>query len=138
MKQCLILLFLFALLSCKKENTPNINLNEKVDLTVAIENSKGKFSNGPYGTSSGTAKIYTINNEKQLGLENFSSSNGPSLYVYLSNEKEPLNFISLGSLKSTTGNQLYAIPNTTNTKAYKYVLIYCKQYSHLFGIAELN
>ena len=60
MKLNLAFLFLFALMACKKENTPNLSLDEKVDKTMSTEKAKGTFSNGPYGTASGQAKIYTV------------------------------------------------------------------------------
>jgi len=89
MKPIMILFLLFALMACKKENTPQLNLDEKVDQTLSMEKAKGNFSNGPYGNTSGLAKIYTKGSETQLALENFSSSNGPNLMVYLSNKKIP-------------------------------------------------
>ena len=139
MKREFIFLLLASLaFSCKKDNTPTVVNNEKVDLLTAMEKTKGSFSNGSYGNASGTAKIYNVGSKLQLALENFSSSNGPNLMVYLSKEKEPINFINLGDLKSTTGNQLYEIPLGVNAYEYKYALVYCKEYSHLFGAAELN
>lgn len=138
MKANLIFLILFVLAACKKENTPKLILDEKADQTMAVEKAAGTFSNGPYGKVSGTAKIYTTESGTQLALENFSSSNGPDLKVYLSKEKDPVSFISLGDLKATGGNQLYKIPDQIKTSDYKYALIYCKRYSHLFGFAEIN
>jgi hypothetical protein len=138
MKRNLVFLLLFALIACKKENTSNIGLDEKVDKTTSTEKAKGNFSNGPYGTASGQAKIYMVGSATQLALENFSSSNGPDLKVYLSKEKDPVNFINLGDLKSTSGNQLYDIPDIIKTTDYKYVLIHCKRFNHLFGFAEIN
>jgi hypothetical protein len=139
MNQSLVLLLLlFALVACKKENTPNLILDEKVDQNQVLEKAKGTFSNGPYGTAFGQAKIYTSGSVNKLALENFSSSNGPDLKVYLSKEKDPVNFINLGDLKATGGNQLYDIPNNIKTTDYKYALIYCKRFSHLFGFAEIN
>jgi|JI6StandDraft_1071083.scaffolds.fasta_scaffold14152_5 hypothetical protein len=138
MKRNLAFLLFFAFMACKKENTPTLSLDEKVDKTKSVETAKGNFSNGPYGTASGQAKIYTVGTATQLALENFSSSNGPDLKVYLSKEKDPVNFINLGDLKATSGNQLYDIPNNIKTTDYKYVLIHCKRFNHLFGFAEIN
>lgn len=133
------LLVVLGITGCKKENTPSLVLDEKIDpMVMAMPKSTGNFSNGPWGTVSGTAKIYAVGNEIKLALEGFSSSNGPNLMVYLSKEKEPINFINLGDLKATGGNQLYDIPSTVKDGDYKYALIYCKRYSHLFGSAALN
>jgi len=138
MKRNLILILLFAMVACEKENTSNLNLDEKVDKTTSVEKAKGSFSNGAHGMVSGAAKIYTTSSNTQLALENFSSSNGPNLIVYLSKEKDPINFINLGELKATGGNQLYNIPQNIKFSDYKYALIYCKAHSKLWGFAEIN
>jgi Electron transfer DM13 len=127
------------LASCKKEyNTPTTPLDDRVDTVSASLEHKGNFMNGPYGTVSGTAKIYQENGKFILSLLSFSSSNGPALHVYLSKEVQPVNFIDLGDLKSTNGNQLYDVPGSPNFMEYKYALIHCKEYNHLFGSAELQ
>jgi|GEM_PF-5186195 len=46
MKRNLILILLFAMVACEKENTSNLNLDEKVDKTTSVEKAKGSFSNG--------------------------------------------------------------------------------------------
>ena len=140
MKKLIYLSAIIALMvSCKKESTPNAVLNEKVDLTVSKPETGGAgFSNGPYGSVSGTARVYLTNGKYQLALESFTSSNGPDLKVYLSKEQQPVNFVNLGSLRSTAGNQLYDIPANTNVKDYTYALIYCQQYSHLFGYTQFT
>jgi hypothetical protein len=50
----------------------------------------------------------------------------------------PVNFIDLGALKATGGNQLYEISATIDFTQYKYALIHCRQYNHLFGWALLQ
>lgn len=123
--------------SCVKENTPTIPLNDNVD-TVAVLKYQGSFMNGPYGRVSGTASVYWQNDSLVLSLMNVSISNGPDLHVYLSKEVQPVNFIDLGKLQSTNGNQLYAIDNMPDFSQFRYALIHCKQYNHLFGSAELK
>lgn len=140
MRCFLIGLFLMlGIMACKKENTPSLVLDEKIDpATMPMQKSTGNFANGPWGKVSGSAKIYAVGNEIKLAFEGFSSSNGPNLMVYLSKEIEPVNFTNLGDLKATGGNQVYDIPNSVKDGDYKYALVYCKRYSHLFGYAPLN
>lgn len=99
----------------------------------------GTFTNGPYGTVMGTAPIFE-NEDKSLEvkLASFTTTNGPDLYVYLSKEAMPVNFIELGKLKLTNGNQVYAIPGTPDFSQYTYIGIHCKAYNHLFGSALLE
>ena len=69
--------------SCKKTSDRFINESLAAD-TTAILKFQGNFISGPYGTVSGVAKIYLKQGQYTLALENFSSSNGPDLKVYLS------------------------------------------------------
>jgi Electron transfer DM13 len=73
-----------------------------------------------------------------LRLENFKSTNGPNVHVYLSTDKTASNFIDLGRLKANNGNQNYNIPSGTDLEKYGTVLIWCKDFSVLFGSAELK
>lgn len=91
-----------------------------------------------WGTVSGQARIYLKNGKYILALENFVTSNGPDLKVYLSKDKGPIEFIKLSDLKSTNGNQLYDIPAMPDFIEYKYALIHCERYNHLFGSALLQ
>lgn len=126
------------LLSCVKENTPEILLDEIVDTTAAEPQNNGKFMNGPYGSVSGMATVYNQAGKLVLALEDMTISNGPQLHVYLSKEVEPVNFIDLGALQSTRGNQVYDIAGMPDFLQYKYALIHCKKYNHLFGSAKLQ
>ena len=126
------------LVSCVKENTPEIVLDNTVDTTMAMPQNNGNFMNGPYGSVSGTATVYKQDGSLVLALENMNVSNGPQLHVYLSKEVQPVNFIDLGPLQSTLGNQLYNITGSPDFSQYKYALIHCKKYNHLFGSAKLQ
>ena len=137
-KPVFLVLVLATLCSCVKENTPVSPVNNPVDTSMAVSRFRGTFNNGPYGVVSGSAKIYLKNNQHILALENFNSSNGPDLHVYISKEITPVNYIDLGRLQSVAGNQQYSLTGTINFSEYRYALIHCQQYNHLFGSAELK
>ena len=122
------------LYGCGKEST------QKLDEMVSMESIlkfTGTFRGYGSENVSGLAKIYVTNNQYMLKLENFNTSNGPDLKVYLSTASSPSEFISLGSIKSTNGNQVYEITGTPDFTRHKFVLIHCERYNHLFGSAEL-
>ena len=125
--------------SCTKENTPTIDLMEKPD-TSALLKYKGNFQTGPYGSNAkGSANIYVKDSMLTLVFDTlFLINNGPALHVYLSKERQPINFIDLGDLKSTNGGQIYNISGMPNFMEYKYALVHCKAYDHLFSYAELK
>ena len=141
----IFLIGVFAIAGCTKNNrAPETRLDETIPVDTKDTSGnngaryRGNFSNGPYGTVSGAVTIYFQNGKYLLALESIGISNGPDLHVYLSKEMLPINFIDLGKLKSTNGNQLYEINNAPDFAVYKYALIHCQQYNHLFGSAELR
>lgn len=106
----------------------------------------GKFVGAGDGihNAEGIANILAVNDgqteHKVLRLENFKSTNGPDLYVYLSKDPRSISNgnVELGRLKGNIGNQNYHIPENASLNEYKYVLIWCKQFSVLFGYADLT
>lgn len=142
MKRICFILLIVAVAACTKNNaTPETQLDEHIPTDSSAGNTAkfaGDFNTGPYGSVTGSAKVYLQEGKYMLALENIVISNGPDLHVYLSKEVQPVNFIDLGKLKSTNGNQLYEIKNEPDFASYKYALIHCQQYNHLFGSAELK
>lgn len=134
----LVNVLLFA--SCKKQNeTSTTPGTDPIDTLAQITLYTGNFINGPWGTVKGRAIILrSFNGTLSLALDSVTISNGPDLHVYLSKEVQPINFIDLGKLRSTSGNQVYSISGTPDFTQYKYALIHCQQYNHLFGSAELR
>ena len=87
----------------------------------------------------GAAKVVPVESGAQiLRLENFKATNGPDLYVYLSNDKSASDFINVGRLKGNVGNQNYEIPIGSDLSKYNTVLIWCRAFSFLFGSAQLS
>lgn len=72
-------------------------------------------------------------------FEGFSVRNGPDLYVYLSPDPEGYvkTAIELGKLKATDGAFNYDVPAGTDLSSVRSVIIWCKQFSHLFAVAPL-
>ena len=87
----------------------------------------------------GAAKVISVESGAQiLRLENFKATNGPDLYVYLSNDKSASDFINVGRLKGNVGNQNYEIPIGSDLSKYNTVLIWCRAFSFLFGSAQIS
>jgi len=132
-----ILLILFSFISCEEENnTPTKPIDDDFMPMPDAEVKQGSLM-GVGHSVSGTVMVYDENGTKTLVLDPFTSQNGPDLKVYLSNDTKATQHISLGALKSTTGKQSYPISGMPDFTQYKYVLIWCEQYSVLFGKAEL-
>ena len=113
--------------------------------------SNGVFHGGdhaPRDTTSGEVAVVRLENGKyeiRLG-SHFNTTPGPDLFVYLSASTDPQNspavvkdiFANLGKLTSSTGAQRISISKHVHLKEYNSVVIWCKQYSILFGAAPLQ
>lgn len=92
---------------------------------------------------SGTVRVIEQNGESYVRFEDFRVTNGPDLYVYLSDTETPGNtleslghYTSLGLLKGNVGDQNYVIPSTRT--GYRTVVIWCQEFGVLFSFATLR
>jgi len=70
--------------------------------------------------------------------EDFTASNGPGLYVYLSNNEANINgALEVGSLQANSGTQSYTISGI-NVNTFDYCLIYCKPFGVAFGTGQFE
>jgi len=82
----------------------------------------------------------TAPGEWSIRLEDFSVRNGPDLYVYLSPARKAYadGAIEVAKLKATDGSFNVRLPAGTDPAGARSVLIWCKQFSHLFAYATLE
>lgn len=90
---------------------------------------------------SGQAVVYTeSNNKRTLRLENFTMTPGPDVYVFVSktNNYSAANTIPITMLKDgyNNSNLSLSLDDKIDLKTHKFVLVYCVQFSSLFGYAE--
>ena len=117
--------------------TMNISENTKQNKNLLVGDFMGV--NDGIHNAEGKAKILTLKDGSQIiRLEDFRSTNGPDVHLYLAIDKQASDFIDLGRLKANIGNQNYQIPLDTDFNKYKYVLIWCQPFSVLFGSAQLS
>ena len=89
-------------------------------------------------SAQGTAKVLSLDDVTFLRLEDFKATNGPDLHVYLATDEKATDYVDLGLLKANIGNQNYQIPKGTDLSKYDTALVWCKQFSVLFGHAVLS
>lgn len=92
---------------------------------------------------SGMAKLIRQDGSAYVRFEDFKVTNGPDLYVYLSDAETPGqtleslgNYVSLGKLKGNIGDQNYAIP--ADFTGAKTVVIWCQRFGVLFTFARFE
>jgi Electron transfer DM13 len=136
-----LLLTVFGLTSCSKnqESTSNNAVSsDSFNVANAILLRTGSFSGNRNYSVTGSAKLYEYQGKRYIRLENFVSSNGPDLKVYIATTTNATQFVNIGDLKSITGTQTYLINNPPDFAQYNKVLIWCQQFSALFGSATIQ
>ena len=101
----------------------------------------------PLGRYSGEGDALVLNDgseQRFLRFENFSTSNGPDLRVYLSASDAngdsgafDDDFVDLGVLKGNIGDQNYEIPVGVDLSVYDTVVVWCVRFSSPFTAADL-
>ena len=94
----------------------------------------------------GTARVVRLpDGQVIVRLEGFETSNGPALYVYLSQnpatgEEAAFDeeFVDLGPLKGNVGDQNYVVPEGVDATGYASVVIWCDRFDAAFGAADLG
>ena len=129
----------------KEGDTLTFSEGEEGDTTNSSDFSDvsyaGEFVGVDDGIHDAYGDVYTIpldDGSDILRLENFRSTNGPELHVYLATDKRATDYIDLGKLKANMGNQNYPIPPGVDIDKYNMALIWCEPFSVLFGSAELE
>mgnify|MGYP003420073936 FL=1 len=138
MKKLTYLLLVASLIitSCKKENTTPAAVTEQLPIAVTVL-ATGSVTSSVH-TSSGTVNIVKdAANKIYLVFENFKTDNGPDLRVWLSPNNSGTPYQELGLLKAASGNFFYELDASVNYTSNNRVLIWCKQFSVLFGYAVL-
>ena len=106
----------------------------------------GTFESRNRYTTTGTATAFELpDGTRTLRLEDFETTNGPDLYVYLtvgdasdSDEDLDVDFVDLGDLRGNVGNQNYPIPDDVDLDRYDTVVIWCLRFTSSFGVADLT
>ena len=130
-------LSLLTLAACvKDEPLPVINdpiVTNPTDSTLA----KGSFSNGIHAVSGDVKLVKNKDGNLFLAFENFKTDAGPDIRIYLSTDKTASDFTEI-SPDVNAGTYQIPVPTTAKIGSQKFVLVWCKQFSVLFGSAELK
>jgi hypothetical protein len=111
-----------------------------VDSMTEMRSLEGTFSSLAHDTR-GTAIVKTLEDDTDvMRLQDFETSNGPDVRVYLSAGKDGSygdDYVDLGGLKGNVGNQNYTIPSGTDLERYDTAVIWCRRFTVAFGAAKL-
>ena len=136
-KRVLSLLLPLVMVACKKdpELTP---VNETLPMnTPGQVTPKGAFANGAHPTSGTVSLVQAADGTRSLAFKDFKTDPGPDLRVYLAEDRQAKNFVEV-ALLTKSGTFSLPLPADAKPEQRKFVLIWCRQFSVLFGSAELQ
>ncbi|NNH75824.1 DM13 domain-containing protein [Nocardia uniformis] len=100
--------------------------------------------------TTGTVRVIQLGDGRRvLRLEDLDTSDGPALFVWLSDAEvlpgsdgwgvfDDGEYLNLGNLKGNKGSQNYDIPADADLTTLRSVSIWCDRFNVSFGAAELN
>jgi hypothetical protein len=110
-----------------------------------VELASGSFISREHPTR-GTARVLRLAEGRVVvRLEDFATSNGPRLVVWLS--RNPAHgaddafddaHVELGPLEGNVGDQNYSVPAAVDASGYTSVVVWCARFHVSFGAADLT
>ena len=129
-------------------NAPDESVADDMPEQAPLVIASGNFTDAdPVHKGTGSATLYKLPDDRHvLRFEDFRTTNGPDLVVYLAKHPAPGQaadvvdggFLSLGKLKGNVGNQNYEIPADIDVAGYNSVVIWCELFGVLFSPASLT
>jgi len=112
----------------------------------AIETlSRGDFQSFEHSTTGQARVIRLADGSRFLRFEQFETSNGPDLRVYLSatpaegpGETFDDDYVEVGELKGNIGDQNYSIPADVELGRLRSAVVWCERFSVAFGAAPVG
>lgn len=117
----------------------------KLAESAVTELGSGRFRRQEHNVT-GTARLLQLpGGSRVLRLEDFATSDGPDLHVWLCEKSAGGNWfkynrgrrVRLGALKATDGNHNYPIPPGADLAGLRSAVIWCRRFHVAFGSAPL-
>jgi len=139
MKSFFFILFAVVCLnSCTSGNSPEEMLDDDMEM-MEDEMTGNTYAGNFISVAHTTTGVATVNNDKTiLKTTGFKTDSGPVLEMYLATNTDADNYISLGVLKGLDGDYEYTLPENVDYDTYKYVIVWCVDFSVNFGYAVLE
>jgi hypothetical protein len=110
------------------------------------ELSRGDFRPLEHDVEGRALVIETADGSRHLRFEDFETSNGPDLVVYLSvlgadqgwYDADDAEFLDLGELKGNVGDQNYELGADVDLSRYRSVVVWCRRFTIGFAVAPIS
>jgi hypothetical protein len=122
---------------------PATEAQTPVPASTPKETARARFRSLEHSTTGEAIVTELPDGRRVLRLQDFETSNGPDLRVYLSagssdagfGKEYGEDFVELGRLKGNIGDQNYEIPAGTDLARYRNAVVWCARFSVGFGVA---
>lgn len=111
---------------------------EKRENDVPVVLTQSVFTRGAHDVEGQALLIRNPDGTFIVRFEDFQTTNGPDVRIYLSSSLSNDDYVSLGSLRATVGSVNYNVPAGTDIKKYHNVLVWCEDFQVLFSYAVLD
>ncbi len=129
-----ILLITVFISFCTKQPTQGDSSTIPSSLTTI---SQGTFSNGVHNVSGAVKLASDGAGKKYLVFTDLKTEAGPDIRIWMATSKDGSNYSEISSTVKV-GSYALEVPGSVDTNSKKFVLVWCKQFSVLFGSAQLN
>jgi len=124
--------------AAKTSTSVSEGMEEMGDQSTKLKTGEGEFVGLAGHEGQGTAKIISAGEESFLRFEDFKVTNGPDLFVYITQDGDVHKGILLERLKGSTGSQNYELPADIDLEVYNTAVVYCKLFGVYFAEATLT
>ena len=126
-----------------EEAAPTVSAPKASEPTVV---GKGAFVKQEHATSGRAQLLRLADGSHVVRLDDFATSNGPDLHVWLSEataggswfKYDDARSVALGPLKANTGDHNYRVPADADLDGIRSVVIWCDRFNVAFGSAPLS
>lgn len=119
----------------------SVKVNSGMTTSVMSSTRNGNLQGNASYTVIGQFTLTDVGDNLELVFDDdFRASNGPGLFVYLSNSSSNVTGgVEAGQLMSNSGSQTYVISkDDAQLNTYSHVIIYCKPFGVIFGFGAFN
>lgn len=123
----------------QSQNTQD-NVDETDTEATPVQVKQGVFAGVSPKTGSGTVTLVNnVDGTYTVRLaDNFTVQEGPDLYLGFANDGQVAQEALFTTLNSFSGAQEYVVPSDIDVNQYGQIIVYCKEFSAVFSVADLE
>lgn len=143
-------LFVWYWIAANANETDNASVNQSQNIqkdgnedgieATPVQLKQGVFAGVSPKVGSGTVTLVkNVDDTYTVRLaDDFTVQEGPDLYLGFGNDGQVAQEALFTTLESFSGVQEYAVPSDVDVNQYAQLIVYCKEFSAVFAVADLE